>query len=996
MPRKPAAAFGLTRPVGWAPGASALIAAWVATYLVARMTGAVAVTVVLAALVVAAVGSLIAGCLRLLRLPVPSVSAPHRATVGDDVVIRLTMPGSRAAVHVTISDRGGPIATGWTHDGSFSEIGSLHRRGVVEHVDVAVRSGGAAGLVWWQRRHRIAIDRLTVAPRAGDQGARVDVSGDGHGPLHDGGTASWGDDELDGIRPWREGDSERSVHWPSSMRSGTLVVHDHHSAAPHRWIVRSDPTAPDLDAEAARCRRALDDARRRGAQVLAAIGDGPPVDIADADAAAAWSATCVPPAPGPDVVVTRPPAEPETALTTRARWWTAAATCVSIAMLCGALGATPLTIAVVMIGSLLAATVTVRLIRSGRKLAQQWHTLLALASVGTLALIVLYPEHGTDLLSLLRGPLPEVLMLLVALHGFECVDRRSARANLAISVVIATYAAGLRVDDRLALWLAAWFVCLVGAYLSIAAPARRTAPDGGRAVWRRPRPTWRTVATLTATVGVGAALTVAALSLVAVPAGPAALTLPTFIEDARDVVAPGGVVSPTGAVSERGDTGDGTRGGQAADGTAGNGGYPGFSESLDTSVRGPMSDQIVMRVRAPEPDFWRGQTFGEYDGRFWYADEDTGRPTEGPSIDIAPADGDVPRTRLDQNEFIQTYFIEVDQPNIVFAAYRPTQVIFDGTIWQRADGALRSNVVLTEGAVYTVVSRRAEITAAALDGQGDVAVTVQQSPDAALGRYLELPATVTDRTVALADSLSAPGASTYQTVMAMQAWLGQHVQYDLDAPVPAEGIDAVDDFLFESRLGFCEQIASALAVMLRTQGVPARLATGYVPGERDRLSGVWKVRASDAHAWVEVWFPQTGWQAFDPTAAVPLAGEHSSKSVGADLAGAAIDAVRQHRTVAIGIVTLLLLAVAGSRLGATWLRRRRRGRWGLLQDRWLRAAAARGLDPVSSNPELARHWADPDADRLADVLDRVAFDPTFTDTDDQWAEAAALSTRLGV
>ena len=87
--------------------------------------------------------------------------------------------------------------------------------------------------------------------------------------------------------------------------------------------------------------------------------------------------------------------------------------------------------------------------------------------------------------------------------------------------------------------------------------------------------------------------------------------------------------------------------------------------------------------------------------------------------------------------------------------------------------------------------------------------------------------------------------------------------------MPAEGVDAVDDFLFVSQRGFCEQIASALTVMLRSQGVPARLATGYLPGERDRVSGVWKVRASDAHAWVEVWFPETGWEAFDPTASVP-------------------------------------------------------------------------------------------------------------------------------
>ena len=118
----------------------------------------------------------------------------------------------------------------------------------------------------------------------------------------------------------------------------------------------------------------------------------------------------------------------------------------------------------------------------------------------------------------------------------------------------------------------------------------------------------------------------------------------------------------------------------------------------------------------------------------------------------------------------------------------------------------------------------------------------------------------------------------------MEAWLAAHVEYDLDAPVPGAGVDAVDDFLFESQRGFCEQIASALAVMLRTQGVPARLATGYVPGDRDRISGVWKVRASDAHAWVEVWFPQSGWQAFDPTADVPLSGEQAQKLVGGKLA----------------------------------------------------------------------------------------------------------------
>ena len=70
--------------------------------------------------------------------------------------------------------------------------------------------------------------------------------------------------------------------------------------------------------------------------------------------------------------------------------------------------------------------------------------------------------------------------------------------------------------------------------------------------------------------------------------------------------------------------------------------------------------------------------------------------------------------------------------------------------------------------------------------------------------------------------------------------------------------------------GFCMEIASSLTVMLRSIGVPARLVTGFAPGEESLLGGEFTVRGKDAHAWVEVWFPGVGWQGFDPTASVPL------------------------------------------------------------------------------------------------------------------------------
>jgi hypothetical protein len=240
----------------------------------------------------------------------------------------------------------------------------------------------------------------------------------------------------------------------------------------------------------------------------------------------------------------------------------------------------------------------------------------------------------------------------------------------------------------------------------------------------------------------------------------------------------------------------------------------------------------------------------------------------------------------------------------------------------------------------------------------------------------------------------------------MEAWIRANVQYDLDAPVPPDGVDAVDDLLFGSQLGFCEQISSALAIMLRTQGIPTRVATGYVPGTRDRVTGVWEIRASDAHAWVEVFFPETGWQAFDPTADVPLAGDSARESVGADLVRALSDTLRDHgRPLLAGVFLTAVIGGsiwAGLRRRAIVRHRRSRGRWGLLQDRWNGIARAHGIDDVCTNPELARRWsaADPDVTAtvtvLADRLDRAAFDPGFDalGDDDAFAEALRLVDAL--
>jgi transglutaminase-like putative cysteine protease len=481
-------------------------------------------------------------------------------------------------------------------------------------------------------------------------------------------------------------------------------------------------------------------------------------------------------------------------------------------------------------------------------------------------------------------------------------------------------------------------------------------------------------------------VTLGVLSLVPIPDGPARLGLPALSANAPTVDSPGGLSRPDGSTAPGDGNGSSDRapGGEVV-------GYPGFTESLDTSVRGELGDQIVMRVRAPEPAFWRGQTFTEFDGRTWTVSPALGQRRDGPVIDVPPTLGDALGPTVPSRELVQTYFVEQDLPNLVFAASRPVQVIFDGALWTRPDGALRSDVTLTAGSVYTVISERVQVDAEILRAQGDLGTFYAGFREMAGGEelepFLELPDSTTRRTIDLATSLRSPGASTYDTILAYEAWLGSNTEYDLDAPVPADGVDAVDDFLFESRLGFCEQIASALTIMLRSQGVPARLATGYVPGDRDRVSGVWNVKGSDAHAWVEVWFPQTGWQAFDPTAEVPLAADAGGGTVGGDLIGATLSSISAHRS---EIVIALLAAgavVVGIRLVALARYRRQRGRWGLLQDRFVSLAGHPG-DGVVTNTRIASAVADPEhetaARAVADELDRAAFDPTWADDDERF------------
>lgn len=983
-------------PIGVTPGAPTLVGAWLVGLAVARLTGAAAVVLLLVACFVAMAAAAISGWWRLRSVDLVGIVGPSVTTAGDvvDVLVDHT---DRHSSDSRFHPVGGPPVTirflgseqHLEHDPPTAIGLTIDDAGIIDEIDVVIESAGIAGLVKWRRRQRVTIDPLHVAPRPSGPILPVD-----HAATVTDGTSASGNGprigDLDGARPWRPGEGEQSIHWPSTLRAGEIIAHDRTTSAESRWTV-------PLDSEPDRLRWTLHEGLRAGHEIVL-VDDSDPtaadvIPVRTNDDAARWSAIAAKralaglaesqQATAPfwrrPLTITRSSRSPShcEGIAAHARLLTGLAGLVSIWMLLGALRGTITEYALVSIGIAIATAASLRYAGGHRPWwARGIIVFIAAAALGRIAV----QSSGIGgLLEALRGPLPDLLMLLVVLHGAEIADRRTNRVHLAITGVIVAYSTGLRIDGMVGWWLLAWGATTIAAFCAMETPVRlpwgRVGPDARRPGSFRRATVWTTA---------GAACTIGIAAFVPIPDGPASLGLPALSDDnASSVDDDGALVGPDGSPAQPNFTGDPGRGslGQA-------GGYPGFSDTLDTSVRGDLGDEVVMRVRAPEPAFWRGQTFTEFDGRSWRVTEEVGRRIDGPQIRLDPTIGDLPDRGVPSEEFVQTFHVESDLPNVIFAASTPTTVIFDGSVFARSDSALHADRTLAEGTVYSVVSRRIDVTAENLRSQGDVSTMfapVADEPEIAV--FLDIPESTTDRTLALAETLLVEG-STYDTVRAYEAWMAANTEYDLDSPVP--GGDAVDDFLFDSQRGFCEQIASSLVVMLRSQGVPARLATGYIPGERDQISGVFEVRASDAHAWVEVWFPATGWEAFDPTASVPLAGDAERSTVGTDAASAIIDGVTS-RPVEVGIFVLLVSGIVGAlRWLSEFRRRRTRGAWGLLHDRFMALAP----DAVTA-PQAARHLVEllgPDTfgpHVVAEILDGVVFDPDHVADDDERRRVAA-------
>jgi len=335
-------------------------------------------------------------------------------------------------------------------------------------------------------------------------------------------------------------------------------------------------------------------------------------------------------------------------------------------------------------------------------------------------------------------------------------------------------------------------------------------------------------------------------------------------------------------------------------------------------------------------------------------------------------------------DFVQTFYVERPGPNLLFAAPTPAQLYFpDARVFALPDGTLRSGVALEAGAAYTVVSRRLPVSGALLRSADEDAGSTPAAVTATYGG----PLPTTERVRRLAAEVTAGVPTTYDKVRALERWMGANTRYTLDIPPLPAGADATDRFLFVDRRGFCEQIGTSLVVMLRSLGIPARLVAGYVPGERNPFTGLYEVRARDAHAWAEVYFPGVGWQGFDPTAHVPLAADAAVDRAGAGLLSYLGNHLprppRLLLVTAVIAVTATAAALVGRRVvrWAARARRRPSPSWPQLWTRRLEKAGGRHghrLGPADTLTEYAvalqsSPLAHPALEEAAAIVTRAAF-----------------------
>jgi transglutaminase-like putative cysteine protease len=308
----------------------------------------------------------------------------------------------------------------------------------------------------------------------------------------------------------------------------------------------------------------------------------------------------------------------------------------------------------------------------------------------------------------------------------------------------------------------------------------------------------------------------------------------------------------------------------------------GFSDDVELGEIGEIkkNSMVVMRVTveggltAAHGVRWRGVALTRFDGKRWFNE-----PHE-PTTLTPPSDGGWFRLNSEDTK-ARKYGMPIHY-TVLLEPIGSTALFFTNEVASvrgrfsddpgRSSYGQRRTYLLEDftGSVfnpYHTYSRIEYEANSVIPTPPPAAVRLADSnyPDSIREMYLQLPA-IDPRIPELAKQITARDNTPYDKARSIEGYLHSHYGYTLDLTGPPQS-DPLAYFLFQKRAGHCEYFAAAMAVMLRSLGIPARYVNGFQTGEYNDVAGDLVVRASDAHSWVEAYFPGFGWLTFDPTPA---------------------------------------------------------------------------------------------------------------------------------
>jgi Transglutaminase-like superfamily/TgpA N-terminal domain/Domain of unknown function (DUF4129) len=296
-----------------------------------------------------------------------------------------------------------------------------------------------------------------------------------------------------------------------------------------------------------------------------------------------------------------------------------------------------------------------------------------------------------------------------------------------------------------------------------------------------------------------------------------------------------------------------------------------FGRTLAPRGAFDLGDTPVLEVHAEGPVYLRATTADRYAGQAITSSETTTATLDG-NTDLLAQD------QIPQERGLLTANIKVlaSRTSVAFAPDAPLRFSMPTELDTRGDpndiATVRLDTPVQENEQYTVISAVSTATNSELRSAGE------DYPAWVRERYLQLPRNLPRRVVDLAHQTTNGAASGFDKAAALETYLRDNFTYTTHVEQVPTDQDWVDYFLFQSKQGYCDYFATAMVVLLRAEGVPARVASGFAPGDFDPNTGLSIVRENHAHSWVEVYFPRYGWITFEPSSirAIPPRVEDAS------------------------------------------------------------------------------------------------------------------------